>query len=663
MRITLKKIAIQNFKGIKNLSIDFSNNTIIEGANATGKTSTFDAICWLLFNKDSQGTTSFAVRPMDTNGNVIDNIDISVTGTFEVDGKELVLAKTQKQNWVKHRGSETKQFEGNVNTYEVDGYPKSEKEYKKVVDDLIDEDIFKLLTNPQAFPSMNWKDQRNILMKFVTDTTDLQIAQQSNNKYTSLIYDLQRANSLEDIKAKYLKAKKELNKRMVEIPARIDELNNLKINEDINELQNRKKQIEEEIAKLDDEIKSYDDSAIEELKAQSLRLQMDINSIEQVAHDNILNSKRNIERDIREVDYNVSLVENEIKKLKDIRKNAEQSLDDSQSNLDTNKAILHAIMQSQFNANEWVFDEKSTVCKMCGQTYPISKIEKLKADFEQRKQAAYEDFERNKKAEIDSIFDTINSTIENSKKLRIKIEEQNVKILTGEENINNLLDRKNDLQSQYNAISDEIDMSGNAKYFELKMKYDEVQSKITEFGNEQININAVVEALEDSRRDFRSQLDKIIDLIKKVENNANIDVRVADLEEEQRDVSQKIADQDKMLYLLDEFIKDKMQIISTNVNKNFKNVKFNLFRQYQNGAVEPYCEVTYQGVNYANINSGHKIVAGLDIINALSKLYDTTCFSIIDNAESINDFNIPAMDCQLILLKVTEDNELRIKEA
>jgi hypothetical protein len=33
----------------------------------------------------------------------------------------------------------------------------------------------------------------------------------------------------------------------------------------------------------------------------------------------------------------------------------------------------------------------------------------------------------------------------------------------------------------------------------------------------------------------------------------------------------------------------------------------------------------------------------------------------VDNAETVNDFNLPKMDCQLILLKVTDDKELTVK--
>jgi hypothetical protein len=49
-----------------------------------------------------------------------------------------------------------------------------------------------------------------------------------------------------------------------------------------------------------------------------------------------------------------------------------------------------------------------------------------------------------------------------------------------------------------------------------------------------------------------------------------------------------------------------------------------------------------------------RLMAGLDIINTLQETYETKAPVWIDNAESYNDFNIPKMDCQMILLKVAD---------
>ena len=121
MNIILKSLHIENFKGIKNLDVSFGRKTKIKGQNAAGKTTVFDAFTWLLFNKNSAGEEKFNVRPLDSDGKPIHNVEIKVVSTLEVDGKDVELAKTQKEKWVKKRGSDTSELQGNVNSFEIDG--------------------------------------------------------------------------------------------------------------------------------------------------------------------------------------------------------------------------------------------------------------------------------------------------------------------------------------------------------------------------------------------------------------------------------------------------------------------------------------------------------------------------------------------------------------
>ena len=100
MKISLKSLHIENFKGIKQLDVTFGENTKISGQNASGKTTVFDAFTWLVFNKNSIGVEKFNIRPLDADGKQIDNVEIKIAAILEVDGKEVELCKIQKQNWV-----------------------------------------------------------------------------------------------------------------------------------------------------------------------------------------------------------------------------------------------------------------------------------------------------------------------------------------------------------------------------------------------------------------------------------------------------------------------------------------------------------------------------------------------------------------------------------
>lgn len=223
MKLKIRSLHMENFKGIKSLDVNFSNKTSIKGQNAAGKTTVFDAFTWLLFNKNSAGEEKFNVRPLDKDGNRIDNVEIKVVAVLDVDGKEIELSKVQKQNWVKKRGTDTVALQGNVNSFEIDGYPKSEADFKEYISSLAQsEDMFKMLANPQYFSSMKWKEQRDILMRLVTDVSDVELAQ-TDAKYAQLLGELEKAPSTDDIRAKFQKALTEWKKKQSEIPVRIDE--------------------------------------------------------------------------------------------------------------------------------------------------------------------------------------------------------------------------------------------------------------------------------------------------------------------------------------------------------------------------------------------------------------------------------------------------------
>jgi len=76
--IRLKQLLIQDFKGIKELKINFSKTTNIFGENALGKTSIFDAFTWLLFDKDSKNRSTFDIKPLDSTNQVIRGLNPTV---------------------------------------------------------------------------------------------------------------------------------------------------------------------------------------------------------------------------------------------------------------------------------------------------------------------------------------------------------------------------------------------------------------------------------------------------------------------------------------------------------------------------------------------------------------------------------------------------------
>lgn len=641
MQTTIKKIALQNFKGCKKAAtytFDGKNATVC-GVNGSGKTTIFDAFTWLLFGKDSLDNAKFEVRPLDADGKQIDNVEICASAILEIDGKEVELKKTQKQNWVKKRGSEHPVLQGNVNSFEIDGYPRSEKEYKEYINGIVSDDLFKMLTNPAYFPNMPWKDQRATIMKFASEVSDIELAT-SDSRFAELLQEIEKAPSTDDIKNKYQKSLNELKKKQVELPVRIDEVSKSKVDIDVAELElgrnALKEQIAENKAKQEDISKQYEE--YQKLSDGIMELKFAEGDLQRKANEELVSKKKELQSQIDEKNEYLLNIGNGIQ-----RNNRE--IAGYENDIESGTKERNRLAEQWKSVNAEVFDESTTICPTCHRELPTEEIESLRSAFEKSKA------ERLAKIEKDGM--ECKQDIDNAKEMIPKLQECNKDNLANKEKLEKEV---SDLEKQLSELPASIDISGTEEYKAIQKQIAEKEQALSQMNN----ADEIRQTLKIELEDLQAQLTAVEKQIALSENNIKIDERIDELQTEQREVAQKISDQEKMLYLLDEFIKYKLDKISDSINAMFDGISFKLFDIQLNGGVKEVCECTVNGVPYGSLNNGHRIIAGLQIIKALQKLYGAYLPIFIDNAESVNDFNLPDMDCQIIGLKVTENKELRL---
>lgn len=658
---------IQNFKGCTGRTIDFADKTKICGANATGKTTIFDAFTFLLFNRDSLGSSDFDIRPLDADGKMIDNIEISVKARISVDDEEFELKKVQKQKWVKKRGTDSREFQGNQNEFEINGYPKSQKEFKEFISEIVDEDVFNLITNPAAFNSLPWKKQRETLMEFVGDFTDEQIAGTFGERYATLIPEL-RIASTDDILKKYTKAKSLLNKTMVELPARIDEVSKQLVIADVGALEVEKAAKEAELSKVEADLSGGNGKTgeINSKREEIMNLKFHLSEIQNKANQKLFDDSAQIRE---EVDKKREVVENLLHELSVVRDNGRTVQSEYHAHENDVKRLLNdwkaekAKKFPEFVPLEPLSDS-ATVCPTCGQELPEDVKKKNIADYEARKQAHEDDYNKRKadfEADHEKKLADITKAGSDAAKLRDEAKDKwgtfESAVKTYEQKIEEAKRVYGEEKSKLDKIPKVADISNNAEYKATNEKISALEKEITELSSV-VSDNAELEAKKSILKDEIAEIaGKIL-----AADNSKVKERIAELEAEQKEVGQKIANQEMMIDLVEDFIRTKMNMISEKINEMFKIVSFKLFSEQINGGLKETCECAVNGVPLSSLNNGHRIVAGLDIIHSLSNLYGVSCPIFVDNAESINDFNVPEMDAQMIYLTVTDDKELKVAE-
>lgn len=639
MKIKLVRLTMENFKGCKCNTINFGDKTSISGANASGKTTIMDAFMWLLFDKDSSGSAKFQIRPLDESGETVDNVEIMVEGALDLDGTEVILKKVQKQKWVKKRGNDTAELQGNENLFEINGYPKSEKEYKESISKMVEEELFKLITNPQAFAFLPWKKQRETLIKIVHEFSDVEFANKEQ-RFLPLISELEQA-STEDIQKKYTKALNEWKKKQEEIPARIDELSKQLIDTDVAELELQRNALQEQIKEAEELIENSEKSFkdFEEKSNGVLELKFKLNDMEKTANEELISKKRDIQKQLDEV-------ENEFQKAYRLSRNCEEKIADLKSMVNENEAKINQKKAEYKEVFSEKFDENAKICPACRQDLPECKISELIDNYEAERAKRLEQIARQGNALKAAII-----------KDKEEIQELEQKFKESKEALIRFNGKKTKAMEELASLPAKVDLSENQEFESLQLQLQKMEETM-----HQMNSGA------DYRRQLKIKAAGMREELSMAEkkiagaDNSKIESRMEELQAEQKEVSQKVADQEKLLNLLQEFIQAKMNGISATINSGFQMVSWKLFERQLNGGIKETCECTFNGIPYNSLNNGHRVLAGLDIIRTISSLYEVQAPIFIDNAEALNDYNIPQMECQMILLKVSEDSDLKIEQ-
>lgn len=635
--LLLKSLKIENFKGCKKREIQFGGVTDIYGDNGTGKTTIADAFTWLLFDRDSAGSTKFGVRPRNEDKSLVNHVEIMVEGEFEVDGSQLSLKKVQKQNWVKKRGTGTQELQGNKNEYEINGFPAKEKEFKEKVGEIIDDTTFRIVTDPRAFAALDWKEKRKIIMQLVSEVTDEDVLKSGD--FSAIADDLAIAPA-DKCLDKYKKSLLKLKKYQQEIPTRIDEASRSIVEVDVADLELQKNALNEklEAVRKDREDFSSKYKRVSELNAEIMKIKLDMGDLERkhnaVYQQQVKNARFEYDSAFARISHWESqkgLVESTLNSRMETLK----ELNDELSNLG----------RKWTETKHMTINPSDTVCDKCGQEYPEDKKEEILQDFSRRKEQRLE--------EINTKGNAVKAKIQNVEK---DIESFKEKFKEISDNLDKARKETEEKKAAMESIKQPGPVEELPEYIELKKKLQDLNTELGSIDDGE----SYRKQLEIQERGIKEELEVVEKNLALDHANEKLRDRILDLNKELKDVSQKIADCEAKILLLEKFTVQKMTMLSSRVDEKFSFVKINMFNTQINGGVTETCDITVDGVNYSDLNNAKKIQAGLDVIYALQQLYQIKAPIFIDNRESVT--SIPENGTQIINMFVSkEDKELRIE--
>lgn len=639
--IKLISLELNKFKNHDHLKIDFGGaNAAIYGDNATGKTSVYDALTWLLFGKNSRGDgeKNFEVKPLGADGEVKDHDAItSVEAVLLVDGESVSLQRTLREVWVTKRGCSVPVFDGNTSDYLVDGVPVKKYAFADKVSEIVSEDVFKLLTSVSHFADgISWQDRRAVLFKAAGIASDREIMA-GDARFVPLIEAMGRLE-LEDYKKKLIAEKRGHVGTRDEIPARISECE--KTIEDIEgidfeTIRAELASLEAEADKINAEILALDRDSATEAKRMDIReVQLAIDALE--AENKAYRASQTANTvDVGALRVKISQLES-AKSDKERRAALSASqIEGYDRDINDSRARWIAVHSEKFTA---------AACPTCGQALPPEQIKAAEESFEAQKARRLHEIETSASAKKElrgQAEERIGELKEEAFNIGEEISAIEAQIKAAEESVVPIIDLA-DYESKKTQLTHDLTML-QGELADMATDKIEVRGKLT------YNLAGVRAEITHKREELGKE--SMLTYSKS---------RIEALRADARRTSELLEAIDAKLYLIDEFSRYKTQFVEDSVNGLFRIARFRLFREQTNGGLEERCDVVLDGIPYANLNSGARINVGVDIINTLSVIYGVSVPLFVDNAESVTALE-PCASQTIRLIVSENDRKLRIE--
>ena len=676
--LKIKSLTLNNyrcFSGDREFHANFGEKTRVSGKNGSGKSTVMNAVMEVLTGKNADGTQADNVRPI-VNGREVEGVDVERTVVLDIDGKETEIKKITKQKRERVDGVMQYVPGSNVNSYTVDGISFNQKK----LDEFISENICPPETllaccNPNAFLSLkSTTDMRAFLEKMagfdlyeyikslgadfaevegITKGHPIEQVQKTLNKQLT---DQKKATTKAETEWKYEKAKA--------VDSGADE---------VVRLTEQKANYENQISILDEQEKSLDDvmATYDQKSKDILDLKFEQSDIVRKANEGLVQKRKNIDSEIFSLEQDKKSAENSLRMAEMDLKHANMGVDSHAAEVKKAQEDWKTYSEREYPEENLEkikaeqFDESSLICPTCGQDLPAEQAEKIRSEFERKKAVRIkseedirEQFYQQKDKKLTEITESGNKAAADLKEAKKAQAEAERKITELKQKITSLAMEIQQKQSELSKLPESVDLSDNSEYQKITAEIAQAETALHE-----------MESGSKQRREITEKRNGFIRECAKIDaeiNNINRKKQAHEEEVERlyrafRESSQKEADIQRKKDILKNFSIKKNERIAEMINPVFSEFQFEFVDYTNSGEVIETCRMVSNGIEYRDMNHSKKILVQADLLRGFQEISGLNLFVFIDDTESVNDENLPDMDRQMILLKVTED-DLKVEE-
>lgn len=679
-KVLIKSISMQNYRcfyGEKEFHADFGKRTRISGKNGSGKSTVMNAFMETLTGKNADGTQTDNVRPI-VDGKELEGVDVVRTVVLDIGGKEIEIKKITKQK--RERVGEEMQYVpgSNENYFFIDGISFTKKKYDEwILENICEPDKLAACINAIIFLSMLMKssnDGRAFLEKMagfdlnefikymgtdfaeIAEITKGHPIEQVQKTLNKQLTDQKKATAKAEVEWKYEKGKA------------VDSGE-----DDVIRLTEKKVRYENQISILDEQEKSLDDvmAAYDQKSKDILDLKFEQSEIMRKANEGLVQQRKELDGEIFSLEQDKKSAENDLRTAEMGLKHAKMGIERHTAEVKQAQTDWKTYYEREYpeenleRIKSEQFDESSLICPTCGQDLPEEQEEKIRAEFEQKKairikseEDIREQFYQQKDKKLTEITESGNKAAADLKEAKKAQAEAERKVTELKKKITSLAMEIQQKQTELSKLPESVDLSDNTEYQKVTAEIGRAEVALHEMENGSNQRREIT----DKRNGFIRECAKIDAEINNIKRKKQAhEEEVEKLYQAFRESSQKEADIQKRKDILKNFSIKKNERIASMINPVFSEFQFEFLEFTQDGNPVETCRMVSNGIEYRDMNHSKKILVQADLLRGFQELSGLNLFVFIDDTESVNDENLPDMDRQMILLKVT-DGDLKVEE-
>ena len=676
--VKIKSLTLNNyrcFSGEHEFHADFGEKTRVSGKNGSGKSTVMNAVMEVLTGKNADGTQADNFRPI-ADGQEVEGVDIVRTVVLDIDGKETEIKKITKQRRERVDGVMQYVPGSNANSYLVDGISFTQKKFDEfIAENICPTETLLACCNPNAFLSLkSTTDMRAFLEKMAG--FDLNEYIKSLGAEFAEVDEIIKGHPIEQVQKTLNKQLTDQKKATTKAETKWEYEKGKAVDsgsDDITRLAEQKVSYENQISILDEQEKSLDDvmAAYDQKSKDILDLKFEQSEVVRKANEGLVNQKKKLNEDVVLFEQEKKFTENDLRMAEMDLKHAKMGVERHTAEIKKAQEDWKVCSMSEFDESEMRriederFDEDSQYCPTCGQILPLDERQKKRDLFEVSKEKRLRneqkkklDFEEKRDIHLTEITESGNKAATDLKEAKKAQAEAEDKIDELKQKITSLAMEIQKKQAELSKLPESVDLSDNAEYQKISAKIEQEEAALREMNNGSEQRREIT----DKRNGFIRECAKIDAEINNIQRKKQAhEEEVEKLYQAFRESSQKEADIQRKKDILKNFSIKKNERIASMINSVFGEFQFEFLEFTQDGNPVETCKIMSNGIEYRDMNHSKKILVQADLLRGFQELSGLNLFVFIDDTESVNDENLPDMDRQMILLKVTDDN-LKVEE-